>query len=456
MMITPPQSLTKTLFYHGKKKQNWIFERGELTSELHLIPIANVIALKYTEEKPNKFKLYYAKRKKEKRNEWKLKSLSFQCNNTNDVVLWAKTVQDQLSQRKRPRKLLLFVNPFGGKGNGLKIYEKEAKPLFQIAQVDVNVVITQRKNQIRDIVVDHNFENIDAVSCIGGDGTSSELLNGLILRECQLRNVNPDKRSVKLLQPKITVGLIPGGSTDATVYGVHGTTDVTTAVLHIIMGISMGYDLATVHNENELLQLYSNIASYGFFSDIIYHSEHLRWMGPSRYEYTGFKKILKNQGYKGTLSMLCDDLGEINSRCYENCKKCNETNNDKKNNWVTISGKFFLLAAANIPCGSNRNPNGLAPYCHLGDGYLNILVVHHTTFYRSLKTLHRFTQSAYSINDLPHVKVYRCKEFHFRADGIPGQWNFDGEVLLQPDIYAKVHRKLINVYGRGVYPATNL
>lgn len=38
----------------------------------------------------------------------------------------------------RPRKLLLFVNPYGGKKNALQLYEKYAKPIFQLANVDVS------------------------------------------------------------------------------------------------------------------------------------------------------------------------------------------------------------------------------------------------------------------------------------------------------------------------------
>lgn len=450
-------SLPTTLFRVGHKKQQWFFDGNAIISETCEIPLSNVISIKYVHKKsvanppnPKKFKLFYAKSKK--KNIWRLYNLTFQSSDTNVIILWVNTLNHLLDNLKtRPRQLLLFINPYGGKKNGLQVYETYAKPLFKLADVDVHVIISQRRNQIRDIVIYHSFEKVDAVACIGGDGTSNEMFNGLVLRECRLHDINPDDVSVKLPKPQLPVGLIPGGSTDTTVYGVHGTTDVVTSILHIIMGISLGLDLATVHNDNRLLRVYSNVTSYGFLGDTAYHSEKLRWMGPSRYEYAGFRRLIRNQGYKGSLRILCNDIQEYDEKCYMDCKRCKSINEDK-HKWVSITGKFFLIAGTNMSCAGERNPAGLAPYCHLGDGHFNVLVVHHTTLYKNLKTLQRFTQSTYSINDLPHVDVYRGKEFHFRADGVPGRWNCDGEVLHQTDIHAKVHRQLINVYGRGISP----
>lgn len=71
-----------------------------------------------------------------------------------------------VSGLKRPRKLLIFVNPYGGKKNALKLYEKYAKPIFGIARIDVSVVITQRSNQIFDLVLQHtHLDHYDGIVC---------------------------------------------------------------------------------------------------------------------------------------------------------------------------------------------------------------------------------------------------------------------------------------------------
>lgn len=77
---------------------------------------------------------------------------------------------------KRPRKLLLFINPYGGKKNALQLYEKYAKPIFQMANVDVSVIISQRPNQIFDLVMQQHLDQYDGIACSGGE---SEYINQL-------------------------------------------------------------------------------------------------------------------------------------------------------------------------------------------------------------------------------------------------------------------------------------
>lgn len=50
----------------------------------------------------------------------------------------------------------------------------------------------------------------DSVACVGGDGTLSELFNGLVLRECRLKGIDADDINQNLPKPKIPVGVIPG------------------------------------------------------------------------------------------------------------------------------------------------------------------------------------------------------------------------------------------------------
>lgn len=82
----------------------------------------------------------------------------------------------------RPKRLLLFVNPYGGKKRALRIHDGMVKPIFQLAGIDASVVISQRSNQIRDFIMTQSLEHFDGIVCIGGDGTFSELFNGMILR----------------------------------------------------------------------------------------------------------------------------------------------------------------------------------------------------------------------------------------------------------------------------------
>lgn len=277
----------------------------------------------------------------------------------------------------RPRKLLLFINPYGGKKNALKLYEKYAKPIFQLANVDVSVVITQRPNQIFDLVLQQHLDHFDGIACCGGDGTFSELFNGLIYRD--MMNSRSDDEPAKIdvnniPKPDKPLGIIPAGSTDTIAYCLHGTTDIKTCIIHIVLGQTTGLDLSSVSNDKGIIKFYASVMSYGYLGDLLYESEKLRWLGPRRYEFSGFKKIFRNRGYDVELHLLQDPDKNICSevitncdaqekvKCLENCSTCSNVDEDGKpsseEKFKRVSGKYFMVNGANISCACSRSPAG--------------------------------------------------------------------------------------------------
>lgn len=193
-------------------------------------------------------------------------------------------------QTSRPKKLLLFINPFGGKKKGLQIYDNLVKPIFSLAGVDASVVVSQRSNQIREFIMTQSLETFDGIVCIGGDGTFSEVFNGLVFRTIKQFDLDTTRlQSVHLPTANMPVGVIPAGSTDTVAYCLNGTTDIRSIVLHIVLGQVNGLDLASVSNANGLVKFYASVMSYGFLGDVAIDSEKFRWMGPKRYDYSGLQ-----------------------------------------------------------------------------------------------------------------------------------------------------------------------
>lgn len=369
--------------------------------------------------------------------------------------------------------MLLFVNPYGGKQDALNLYEKYAKPIFQLANVDVSVIITQRPNQIFDLVLQQHLDHYDGIVSAGGDGTFSELFNGLIYREVLNNHSNePAKIDVNNV-PKLTkpLGIIPAGSTDTIAYCLHGTTDLTTCVIHIVLGQTTGLDLSSVSNDKGIIKFYASVMSYGYLGDLLYESENLRWLGPKRYDYSGFKKILRNRGYDVELLLhqesensidsdvipSCDEKNKL--KCYENCSVCSESDAQAKPSLEggkvkRVSGKFFMVNGVNISCACRRSPSGFSPYSHIGDGFLNVIIVRHGSLWTNLKLLMTLSRANGNIENLPFVEFYRTRKFRIKAlssssDGsladstqpIPitpnkklSVWNCDGEVLQETDL----------------------
>ncbi|XP_055634551.1 ceramide kinase isoform X2 [Toxorhynchites rutilus septentrionalis] len=452
------------------------------------------------------------------------------------IRLWYNRLSEDIRDQNRPKNLLLFLNPYGGKRKAFALFQKYAKPLFKLAQIDVNLIITQRAQQIYDIMTSQtiNLNSYDGIVCCGGDGTFAELFNGLVYRTMIDLGMDINKPPY-IPKPTIPIGIIPAGSTDTVAYCLNGTTDVKTSIIHIILGQSYGLDISSVYrnsnvspsnvnatckptekdsidnNRPQLLKLYASVLSYGFLGDVSVDSENYRWMGPKRYDYSGFKKFLRNRGYEAdiTIQIEKEDIDGVRVdrnnphdgvRCLENCQRCQlaSTKNNNSINCdieeVTVSGRFLMVNGANISCSCYRSPQGFNPYSHLGDGYIDLILVRHTSFLNNIRLLQAMSSKVKKISDLPFVKIYRTKKFSFHGDArqFPDKgrdntamesgeheqtsstsntcnvdhssdnskntsrqndvstWNCDGEILLDTNITVECNCQLINVFRRGV------
>lgn len=55
---------------------------------------------------------------------------------------------------------MVFVNPVGGKKRGLKIWERDVRPLLAVAGVEARVVVTERAGHIRDSLMSCNLDDV--------------------------------------------------------------------------------------------------------------------------------------------------------------------------------------------------------------------------------------------------------------------------------------------------------
>ncbi len=136
----------------------------------------------------------------------------------------------------RPQNLLVFLNPYSGRRKAPEIYKKYVEPLFRLAQVEVTLVLTERANHVHDYLLKNGWQDFDGIVSVGGDGTFSEMINGVVARSANDENINLNDSLDGLPFSHVRVGVVPAGSTDTIAYSLHGTSDVQTAVIHIIAG----------------------------------------------------------------------------------------------------------------------------------------------------------------------------------------------------------------------------
>ena len=192
---------------------------------------------------------------------------------------------------------------------------------MDVAGVDCIVDITQYANYARDSLLSRDLTDIDGVICVGGDGMFSEIFNGMLTRSANEAGIDVNDKNIQLARPKLRVGVIPGGSTDAVALSLHGTSDIETITLHIILGDERNVDVTSIYGNDtledspetgsKLLRFNMAMVSYGYFGDLLKRSEKCRWMGPSRYDFSGFQTLIRGINYGGVISYVQDESNEV-------------------------------------------------------------------------------------------------------------------------------------------------
>ena len=86
------------------------------------------------------------------------------------------------AEGRRPQRILLYVNPVGGKGRAVRLAER-AQRLWRLCGVPVETLVTQRAGEAREAVRTAALRKGDVLVVAGGDGFLAEVVQGLLKRE---------------------------------------------------------------------------------------------------------------------------------------------------------------------------------------------------------------------------------------------------------------------------------
>jgi ceramide kinase len=223
---------------------------------------------------------------------WRVREAYIYFNTSSERKQWEQILKESLiGMPERPRKLLVFINPFGGKRKAQYIYDNQVRPLFDMADIECQVVPTERANHAFDFIGEidtETWQTIDGIISVGGDGLFNEILCSTVLRTQIEHNKDiTDGQVDSLATPRMRFGIIGAGSANSIVSSVHGVDDCPTAAIHIAIGSKCAVDVCTVHADNTLLRISANAISYGWLGDVLRDSERYRCMGPVRYQWSG-------------------------------------------------------------------------------------------------------------------------------------------------------------------------
>ncbi|VDO47813.1 unnamed protein product [Brugia timori] len=188
---------------------------------------------------PNHLYFYFAEKRRKRR--WRIRTITALFTTTADKKLWLDVLDSSLNElEQRPKTLLIFVNPFGGKGKAKKIYSKQVAKILEMAEIHCDVVMTQRANHAFDYLKQLDFSQwrqIDGVVSVGGDGLFNECLSAIVCRTQEEAGKDISDVNIDILKtPRMRFGIIGAGSANSIVSSVHGTDDCPTAAIHIALG----------------------------------------------------------------------------------------------------------------------------------------------------------------------------------------------------------------------------
>ncbi|OCF42065.1 D-erythro-sphingosine kinase [Kwoniella heveanensis CBS 569] len=224
---------------------------------------------------------------------------------------WVQTVMDAAYDGLKPgKRVLLLVNPVGGKGKAKSIVHNTVVPILQAAGCNVDLRETKHRLHAEEIVrtIDLVY---DVIATASGDGVVYEVINGLAAR--------PDGR--KALQTPIAP--IPTGSANSlciNLFGIKDTFNVPFACLNVIKGRPLPIDLCSVLFAPSMTRRFSFLSTaLGLMSELDIGTEHLRWMGDTRF-LVGFLKgitTMKHLPCRIKMKVVEDDKVEMAKRARE-------------------------------------------------------------------------------------------------------------------------------------------
>ena len=351
-----------------------------------------------------------------------LKEYCFTCPNVEVRAQWQQAINNTLANKLR--HLQVIINPVSGKKQAAKIFER-VRPLLDKSYLKYSVKETASSKDIETFVGNLNLSEVDGLIIVGGDGTVSNAIAGLMSRSDWEQAI------------KLPFGIIPAGTGNGLSKSLLELSKEAYAPLNaaflIAKGKQQSLDLAAVKQNNQ--QYYSFLSlAWGLVSDIDIESEKLKFLGSLRFDLYALMLICLLRTYKGKFSFIP----------HPDCKNLDRQGISQQKEWYVVEDDFIFLWAMNVPWAAwDMN---VTPHAQLNDGAMDVLVMRKgTSRLELLKALLRCGKGEHL--DLPHMEYYKVRSFRLEPLTKKGLLVVDGELVDYLPIEMQVIHGLALVRG---------
>uniref|UniRef100_A0ACD5UZC2 Uncharacterized protein n=1 Tax=Avena sativa TaxID=4498 RepID=A0ACD5UZC2_AVESA len=336
---------------------------------------------------------------------------------------WGDAIRDRFATLGRPKRLLIIVNPYGGKRGARKIFQTEVLPLIEAAGIHYIMQETKHRLHAQEIARSLDLRKYDGVICVSGDGILVEVVNGLLQR-------NDWSTAIK-----VPLGIIPAGHKRAL--------DVTS----VVQGKTKFFSVMML--------------TWGLVADIDIESEKFRWMGSARIDFYSLLRVVNLRRYSGRILFVpapgyegigdpvehttsCKSNGAGNTNEGETSNVCNNETctysgpsvDEADLEWRSLNGPFVNAWISNIAFASEGVM--IAPQAQFADGYLDAAIIKDCPRSVALRLLLGMKDGSYI--ESPYVEYFKVKALRIEpglrvgSSTIGGIIDADGEVLARGDV----------------------
>lgn len=350
------------------------------------------------------------------------------------------------------RRFLVMISPKSGAGNAMSHWRRTVQPLFLEADVQCEVLVTQRRRHaydyFRDELTEAQILSFDAIAILGGDGIVFEVVNGVMARPGRAEEEN-----LALLR-RMTLMPLGGGTGNGLAASLlherQETKDVLHAAFLAVKGRRRAIDLTrvvsptvapTVSNDDEHHAVNSGSAGetqfafltlmWGMLADIDLESEWLRCLGESRLYVYAVHTIMRKRLYPGRISLKLVRSWSTYTRegsFYEaRVNRMEERESVDDDGWLHLEDSFLSVNVFQVSHISTSAH--VCPGKHLDDGLFLVAVIDKSVSRAALLRM-LLTVDDGGLFDDPHVRVFRCSAYVFEPnEEVPGNFSLDGERL---------------------------
>lgn len=375
----------------------------------------------------------------------------FEMLSEDSLRIWSQKLQEFIDSLGRPKRLFVFVNPYGGKRSASKIFIDSVKPLLDDANIDYTVQETKYQLHAKEVAKSLDILRYDGIVCVSGDGILVEVVNGLLERE--------DWDSAI----KMPLGVVPAGTGNgmakSLLDAVGLSCTASNATLAIIRGHKQSLDVATI-SQGQSRFFSVLMLAWGLIADIDIESEKYRWMGSARIDYYAMQRILRLRRYNGCIKFVAapgyetfgepaDPEGETISEVKSSFGYCGPAFHMKDFN-RKIEGPFVSVWLHNVPWGGEDAL--AAPDAKFSDGYLDLIVIKDCPKLTLLSSLTELNKGGHVKS--PYVLYFKVKAFVLEPGtqlddpSKEGIIDVDGEVLARGKGTYKSNYKTLMAYDK--------